>query len=365
MAKDILLVTRHDYRTGWRANFHFLADAYRDIGASVRFVSTGFSALSLLAPDHRRSLFRNANRWEEINGINCYLWRSPVHPFGRGLGAMKSLTNKLFRWWVTSRCDALDQAASAADIIIVESGISAALIGRLRRSAPQAKIIYLVSDLLETVGAHPFIEEQLFQDRAAISHIVVVARAMAAHFAPFERPVHFIPHGISKSDFDDIGPNPYVADTNIVTVGSMLFDPGFFQIAARQFPHTQFHLIGTPVLEERPANVTEYGRLPFSETLPYLKYADAGVAPYHDQDHAEYLSDSSMKLMQYDYLALPAICPDFAAGDHANRHGYRPDNSISIRSAIETALRATGTGTAPDVLDWKDVASQLADLDDG
>lgn len=362
MPKEILLVSRHDYRTGWRANLHFLADAYQDLGCAVRFISTGFSPLSLLSSDHRKGLFRAGNSWQTVNGIDCYLWRSLIHPFGRGLGNLKALTNGLFRWWINSPCAALDDAARGSDLIIVESGISAALIGRIRRSAPQAKIIYLVSDLLETVGAHPFIEEQLFHDRDAISQIVVVARSMAAHFEHYHRPVHFIPHGLSKSDFENIGPSPYSAPKNLVTVGSMLFDPVVFQVGAKHFPDVHFHLIGTPPLEGKPENITEYGRMPFEKTLPFLKHADAGIAPYHDQDHAEYLSDSSMKLMQYDYLELPAICPDFAVGDNVNRHGYRPGNEQSVRGAIENALQTPFKANTSQVLDWKEVATRFMEL---
>lgn len=362
MPNSILLVSRHDYRTGWRANLHFLADAYVALGDRVSFVSAGFSPLSLLASDHRKHLFRAANRWEEHAGVACFLWRSALHPFGKGLGALRPLTNSLFRWWITSPCAELDTAAAEADLILVESGLTAALIGRLRKAAPKAKIIYLVSDLLETVGAHPFIAGQLFRDRKAIDAIVVCARAMAPHFDNFGRPVHFIPHGIAKSDFSEIGPTPYRADTNIVTVGSMLFDAGFFQTAAAAFPKVQFHLIGTPALERVPANVTEYGRMPFKDTLPFLKYADAGAAPYHDQNHAEYLSDSSMKLMQYGYLNLPAICPDFAAGDKANRHGYRPGDRASIEAAVQKALETPFAAPGDEVLDWTDVAARCKAL---
>ncbi|MEP4769364.1 MAG: hypothetical protein ABJY83_15765 [Roseibium sp.] len=362
MPKKILLVSRHDYRTGWRANLHFLADAYRDNGCSVQFISVGFSPLSLLASDHRKHLFKTANHWETIDGIDCFLWRSPIHPFGKGLGNLQSLTNQLFKWWIQSSCPALDKAASQADLIIVESGIGAALLGRLRRAAPNATLVYLVSDLLETVGAHPYIESQLFRDRASISDIVVVARTMAEHFNTFGRPVHFIQHGISKADFKSIGVTPYSAPQNIVTVGSMLFDAEFFRTASTSFPHVQFHLIGTPELEFKSDNITEYGRMPFKETLPYLKHANAGVAPYHDQDHADYLADSSMKLMQYEYLNLPAICPDFAAGDKRNRYGYRPGNTASITNAIEQALATPFTAEVTEILDWKDVANQLMSL---
>lgn len=361
--RKILLISRHDYRTGWRAGRHFLADAFRDLDASVQFFSVGFSALSMLSDDHRKSLFARANEWQEVDGINCYLWRSPLHPFGRGLGKFENLTNALFRWWIRSGSSALDEAARGADLIIVESGISAALIGRVRKSAPDAKIIYFVADLLDTIGAHAFIADQLYKDRDAIDRIVVVARAMAPHFRDFGCPVHFIPHGVAKRDFDGIGASPYETPRNIATVGSMLFDASFVTIAASAFPDVQFHLIGTPGIEGNPDNVIEYGRMPFRETLPYLKHADAGIAPYRFRSDAAYLADSSLKLMQYEYLRLPAICPDFAVGDKINRHGYEPGEPDSIARAIQAALGSTFSDEASEVLDWKDVANRLLALD--
>lgn len=362
--RKILLISRHDYRTGWRAGRHFLADAFRDLGATVQFFSVGFSALSMLSDDHRKSLFATANAWQQVDGINCYLWRSPVHPFGKGLGKFENLTNSLFRWWIQSGNKALDEAAGNADLIIVESGISAALIGRVRKSAPDAKIIYFVADLLDTIGAHAFIAEQLYKDRHAIDRIVVVARAMAPHFADFGCPVHFVPHGVSKSDFDGIGASPYTTSRNIATVGSMLFDATFFSIAARALPDVHFHLIGTPGIEDVLENVTEYGRMPFRDTLPFLKHAAAGVAPYRARSDAAYLADSSLKLMQYEYLRLPAICPEFTVGDKVNRHGYEPGNPDSIVTSVNAALSSTFRDEASNVLDWKDVADRLLGLDD-
>lgn len=318
----------------------------------------------MLSDDHRKSLFGKSNTWQTVNGVHCYLWRSPVHPFGKGLGNYESLTNTLFRWWITSRCEALDEAAREAELIIVESGISAVLIGRIRKSAPNATIIYFVADLLETIGAHAFISKQLYSDRQAIDRIVVVARAMAPHYKDFGCPVHFVPHGVSKSDFDGIGASPYETSKNVATVGSMLFDASFFTTAAEAFPDTHFHLIGTPGIDGDFDNITEYGRMPFKDTLPYLKHANAGVAPYQSRTGSAYLADSSLKLLQYEYLRLPAICPDFAAGDKINRHGYEPGDPASIIDALTAALTSTFKEEASDVLDWKDVAQRLLALDE-
>nr|WP_139315141.1 glycosyltransferase family 4 protein [Mongoliimonas terrestris] len=340
---------------------HFIADAFRDAGWTSRFVSVGFSNLSLMVGDRRADLNDRANRWETVDGIETYLWKTTVHPFGRGLGPVEGIMNRMFDAWVNWPCKALDDAANAADVIIVESGLSAAFVGRVRRVAPKAAIVYLASDLHETVKAHPHIDRMLFRDRAGIDAIVVVARAMAAHFAGFGRPIYFIPHGVDMTAFAAEAPNPYKPGQNVVTVGSMLFDRQVFTTAAEAFPDVRFHLIGTPPLGATYPNLREIGRLPFNETVPYLKHASVGVAPYRRDHESGYLSDSSMKLMQYGHLGLPAVCPDFAAGGHRGRFGYEPGNPASIVAAFRAALDPAAAFEPVRPLTWPDVIQRLID----
>ncbi|WP_181705724.1 glycosyltransferase [Chthonobacter rhizosphaerae] len=361
MARTVLILTRHDYRTGWRANMHFIADSFRDAGWTTRFLSVGFSALSLIVGDRRADLNGRSNRWEAVNGIDTYLWKTAVHPFGRGLGPLEPVMNRMFDAWVNWPSKTVDEAAAQSDVIVVESGLSAAFVGRMRRAAPNARIVYLASDLNETVNAHPHIDRMLFRDRAAIDAVVVVARAMADHFRGFGRPVHFVPHGVDVAAFATEAPSPYARGRNVVTVGSMLFDPLVFTTAARAFPDVDFHLIGTPPLGETAPNVREHGRMPFEDTIPYLKHADVGVAPYRKDHESGYLSDSSMKLMQYGYLGLPAVCPDFAVGDYRGRFGYGPGDPASIIDAFRRALAPDAAFEPVIPLTWPDVVARLVD----
>ncbi|MTI05560.1 polysaccharide biosynthesis protein GumK [Roseibium denhamense] len=362
MTLNIVFISRHDYRTGWKAGIHFIADAVRNLGHKVRFVSVGFSPLSMIAEDHRKPLYGKANRWETVDNIDCYLWQSPIHPFGKGLGRYKRLTNFLFRWWIRSPCKALDQACREADLIVVQSGVSATLAGRARRHAPKATIVYLASDLLETIDAHPYIARQLFKDRKKLDTVAVISRPMAPHLEYLERPIVYLPQGILKSRFKHTTPSPFTAERNIVTVGSMLFDEAFFKAAAPAFPDIVFHHIGTPEFETDHKNIVFYGRLPFEETLPYLKHANAGIAPYLDSDNTEYLADSSLKLAQYEFLKLPAVCPHFAVGGRPSRHGYTPGDAPSIVGALQNALSTPFEDGESDVLDWCDVGARVIEM---
>jgi len=361
--RRVLLVSRHDYRSSWRANFHPIADAFAALGDQVSFVSVGYSPMSRWSQDRRRQLEAEPNRWEQVGGIDCFLWKTPFHPIGLGRPALDRLATPLYRLFARLPGRALDEAAAAADLIIVESGLSPVLIPRLRRHARRASLVYLASDLFATIGAPAIMDDLLAEARDAISTVVVVARAMAPHLQHLGRPVRYVPHGIDPAAWQSDAPSPYPATPgrNVVTVGSMLFDPEVFTVAAAAFPDVQFHLIGTPPGHAYPRNVHQHATMPFAATVPWLRNADVGVAPYRPGAAAEYLSDSSMKLMQYGYIGLPALCPDFAVGSHSLRFGYRPSDPASIVAALRAALDPAVERRPTPALTWTDVAHRLAD----
>lgn len=358
--RHVLLVSRHDYRSGWRANFHFLAEAFLALGARVSFISTGFSFLSVLRGDRRCAISAHANRWQNVNGVDCLLWKTVFHPVRADNRWLGMVMTSLFRWWPRLPSGILDRAAAAADIILVESDLSAVLLRRLRRKAPNATILYIASDLLATIGAAPQIERALYDGRAAIDHVVAVARPMIPALEALGRPVHYIPHGIQPEDFVEDGPSPYVAPRNAVTVGSMLFDAGAIEAAATAMSDMTFHLIGTPPCRLPLPNVVEHGPMPFRETIPWLRHADVGIAPYRRDAAAGYLADSSFKLMQYGYLGLPAVCPDFAVGDHPLRFGYVPGDPDSVVAAFAAALSPEVRRDQASAPTWNDIAKRMA-----
>jgi 2-beta-glucuronyltransferase len=61
-------------------------------------------------------------------------------------------------------------------------------------------------------------------------------------------------------------------------------------------------LIGTGREFPAPSNVRFYKEMPFKATLPYIKHADFGIAAYRPSANSGYLAQSSLKLMQYEYL---------------------------------------------------------------
>ena len=350
----VLIISRHDYRTARRASVHFIARQMAQQGHDVGFLSIGYSWISRLRGDSRANLFHRANIWEEVDGLHAYLWRGTWHPVN--LPVLNGVESWLYSLWANTPCPALDDAAREAEIIIVESGIGPALINRIRAAAPSAKLIYRATDLLSTAGVPDCIEDMLWQSEAHIDLIVVVARSMLPHFEEFGCPKIFIPHGVDTALLRRTTENPYATTRNAVTVGSMLFDPTAIRALAKARPDFTFHTIGSPK-SNLPANVVQHDEMPFAQTLPYLQHADVGIAAYQPAAASAYLADSSLKLLQYQAIGLPSICPDFAVGDHSLRFGYHPGDAADIIRAFDQAL-AANRWPMP-AKDWSDVAEEL------
>jgi 2-beta-glucuronyltransferase len=223
------------------------------------------------------------------------------------------------------------------------------------------KIAYLASDELATVGVHPCVQAELTKASRAINFACVPSRRMAPGFEWAGDRLYFVPHGLHGPDFEAPGATPYAAERNAVSVGSMLFDPGFFVAAAERFPEIQFHVIGSGRTFSAPSNVIQHAEMNFRATLPYIRHATFGIAPYRAARHCEYISDTSMKLMQYEHCGIPAVCPDFAVGDNPNRFGYAAGDASSIAAAIEAALAHRHDVQPRRFPSWEDVARRLLD----
>jgi 2-beta-glucuronyltransferase len=361
MERVVIITGFHDYRTGRRGSIQHIADAFVRLGYDTTFISTRFSTLSLMTRDSRNFLWNRANKPESINGVQCYLWRTLVHPFHSRFGFLNALTAKAFPLYAHLPNRFVDDAIRRASYVVIESGLSVIFLRRARALNPSAKIIYRASDKLDTVGAHPALQVELERCKDIIDHICLLAAKMAPYFT-FARDRIFAVHlGVHPLDFANIGPNPYSPGLNAVAVGSGLFDPEFFLLAAARFPEVQFHVIGCGTQFDAPKNVHIYDEMSFKETLPFIKHAAFGIAPFRKSANAEYLSQSSLKLMQYEFLGIPAVCPDFAVGDNHNRFGFRPGDQRTIENAVKRAIDRIGRVERQAILTWDDVARRILD----
>ncbi len=353
--KFVFVSGYHDFRSRRRANLHFIADELKKQGP-VLFLSVRFSQLNKLQNDPRADLRPVANRFEERNGVACYLWETLLHPI-----SLPAFLAPLERWTYRTYASRLPKhvkdAVSKAEIVFVESGIGLLLLPVIREVNSSARIIYMASDSLATVNQSRTIRKAL----ETHSNLLDGARLPSPYLLP-EMPdglkSYYIPHGIEKEVFGAIGTSPYEDGTrNAVSVGSMLFDRTFFEIAAARFPDVTFHVIGGGLDVPARPNIVAHGEMPFAETLPYIRHATFAIAPYQ-ADVPSYLTHTSMKLMQYGFLGVPTVCPVRVVGQGLGRFGYEPGSESSIVSAIEDAL-AAGRVPVQAALDWREVTTRL------
>ena len=358
MTDRILIITGHDYRSPRRTTIHFVAQELAKT-ASVRFLSVGFSYLSLLKGDPRSELAAQANTVSYVNGVECFLWKTLVHPFNTKVRALRWLEHAYFKYYRLLLPKLTARWMAEAQTIIVETGLGIIFIEMIRNMNPDATIIYFASDDLAVIGCSPYIGSELNRVAKCVNWSRVASPALAGRCVP-DVPVYYIPHGVDHRITGQDEASPYSAGTHAVSVGSMLFDESFFVLAADQFPEVQFHVIGSGKTSNallRP-NIHVYGEMKFAETVKYIKHAKFCIAPYRRNSAAAYLADTSAKLLQYEFLGLPAVCPSFAAGGRPHRFGYEPGDGDSIAQAIRAAMRQEKHKPGH-YLSWADVANRV------
>lgn len=352
----VILSGYHDYRSKRKADLHFIADELKTRG-DVAFISLRYSALTRYREDPRHDLWDRANRLEDCNGVACYLWRTLVHPF-RMPARLALMEKAAFAYYASRVPTEMASLIEKATVVLVESGVAITFIPLVKRLNPKVRIVYMASDALDAVGQASAIKQAFKAVARAIDGARVPSPYLAADIPP-EIPCYYIPHGIAKDEFAAIGPSPFPPGSiNAVSVGSMLFDASFFEIAGRSFPDIAFHVIGSGHSGPAPSNVRYYPEMPFTRTLPYLKHSTIAIAPYR-RGVERYLTHTSMKLMQYNYLGIPAVCPETVAGEGLGRFGYRIGDESSIRLAIEGALRRPTAVASANHLTWGEITERL------
>lgn len=353
-----LVLSAHDYRTPRRANIHFIGDELAKRG-HTRFFSLRYSALSRWKNDIRLPLDETANRVEEHNGVECFLWKTALHPFNTRRHWLRPLENMMFRWYARHPPPVLVAWLREAEVVVFESGTAVVFAELARKLNPSARLIYRASDSLGAIDSAHYVERAFARVAADLDAIALVSPAMAAEIASRDN-VYHIGHGIDPEIEQLADPSPYAVGLHAVAVGSMLFDPAAIATASQAFPQVTFHVIGSGRgrMPDYGENVVVYGEMPHAQTLRYIKHATFGIAPYASSHLPAYLADSSLKLLQYDFFALPAICPHAIVGRYASRFGYTPGDAESIVAAIDGALQAPRVRTR-ECLGWPETVDRL------
>lgn len=355
--RRFLIISGHDYRSKRKASIHFITSSLRRYG-KVNFYSIGFSLLSYLKKDHRSDLWFHCNRVSEFEDVSCYLERNLIHPFNTNREWLKLPEDLLFEGYKVRPRRQLHDWAQSADTIIFESGIPVLLARQIARANPNATKIYVASDDLRTIGCSNYLIQALRNSGESISYASLPSRLLARAM-PQDMQLFMVPHGFDQAIFAADQPSPYLPGTNAVSVGSMLFDANFFEIACRSFPEVTFFIIGggRASLQVTADNAVVLPEMAFPETVRYIKHASIGIAPYAAENVPYYLSDTSMKLIQFQAAGINAVCPHFAVGNKPGRIGYEPRRVESIVRAIREALTTPRIGPIP-FLNWDEIADR-------
>jgi 2-beta-glucuronyltransferase len=349
-----LLLSAHDYRSPRKAGMHFIAAELAQMGCT-RFFSLRYSFLSRYKQDPRLSLDDQANKIVFYEGVECYLWKTPIHPI-----RIRPFESLLYHFYSYGFNTVLRDWIQDSDVIILESGVAPIFFPLIKRLNPTAKIIYRASDALETIDVAAYVSKTFNRIAKKIDTIVLPSKALADTI-PSTHNLVFAPQGIDHSVAEKANPSPYPEGLHAVSVGSMLFDPEFFVAASKRFPEIHFHIIGSchPRHPDYGDNVSVYSEMPFEKTLPYIKHATLGIAPYASVNLPAYLRDTSLKLTQYAFFGLPAICPHYIAADYTNRFGYGIGDEESIVAAIKRALASKNAVAQQTVLNWRQVTERM------
>lgn len=355
---NYLVISAHDYRTPRRTSLHFITDELVNRG-HVRFFSLRYSSLSWLRGDSRIVVDDRANRIEEYKGVECFLWKTPIHPFNTRRAALRPLESVLFWLYQHAPSKVLVNWIKESSVIIFESGLSPIYFHLAHKLNPSAKKIYRASDDLRTINVAEYVHRNFSRVAKQMDAICMLSPRLADNI-PSEGNLYYVPNGVN-CDMEAMGePSPYGSGQNAVAIGSMLFDPTFFEMASKAFSDITFHIIGSghPRSAGYGNNVVVHGDMAYQETLPYIKHAAFGIAPYVSEDVPVYLADSSMKLLQYDYFGIPSVCPRSVVGQYRSRFGYQPGHADSIKAAIRAAIVAPHERTRQ-CLNWSEVADRL------
>jgi 2-beta-glucuronyltransferase len=362
-SRVLILTGQHFINAPRKVDLHFIADALRAKGVAVDFVSWRLSAISRFLKDGRWSFARahRLNQWEEVEpGLEQFIWYTPIHPLNLKKSWLNALTSPLFRCFGRFLPSAILGRLPLYSHILVESGPSPLLIPVIRKAAPRAQIIYHAADRLETINVHPVVISVLNETFGLYDSIHLMAEGLRGDFPQAAR-VFYLPHGISKEVFDAATVNPFNGPRNAVSVGDMLFDAHAIDVLADAYPEWTFHLFGKKAAprHEKP-NIIVHGEVAFAAIAAFIKFADIGLAPYSAGDNADYLSQSSLKMIQYTYCRLPILAPAFAAAGRPHVCAYDPADAPSICAAFAQAIAYDRAMVdASPVRDWGETVDLL------
>lgn len=337
-----VLITSHFWNSKRRAGFHNIADSLLKKGYEVLFLTGNASFIHHLKSDYRASLINKAklNKFiNEQNGMNQFIRFTTLHP----VNYRSKIINKMLLQSVKKYSDALKGIVEVNDFIkdselfIFESFPGLLWFDHFKNLNNSAKYVYRVSDDLRHLRKHPYIIEHEEKISSKFDLISVPSEYI---YNLFKGRGHVVMqhHGVRKDLFDKDFETPFGNKDSFkfVFTGNAYLDKNFLRIASELFPKDEFHVLGPFQKRGLSENVKFYGEINFDETIPFVKFADAGLHTLKYTKGSESFSDS-LKIMQYTYCRLPILAPEIIKSERNNFIFYIPDNKNSIKKAVSAA----------------------------
>jgi 2-beta-glucuronyltransferase len=364
--KSAVIFSYHTVGFGARkASVVFLAEALAGLGWQTNVVTTQLSRLSVLAgvprlknvPEDRRNI------WIDLSDrLSAFVWVPLFHPATTGVSLLNRMATPFFALYPHLLPESIRSRVRSSQLIVIESCTAVLLLPLLRKLAPTARFVYRACDPLNTVGMHPMLQTVL--DRTAAQYDLFTSPSRGA-LAGYNSDVKtcYLPQGIDKSLLDASVPSPLEeVGPHAILAGDMMFDYVSVEMMMRNFPNITFHLFGRMNVERFSSfpNLAFHGEVPFEALRNFMVHADIGIAPYLDHPACHYLSESSLKLVQYTYARLPILAPHFCKGGRDHLKGYTPGDEDSIVRATEDVLRVNRQAIdRSGIFDWNEIAEMM------
>jgi 2-beta-glucuronyltransferase len=356
-----VLVSYHYLASKRKAGFHFLAQAYQELGWEVVFVTAPISWLSYLRHDPRLEypVRQEAGRLLEHGpGLRSYVLFTTYHPANLRLGVLNRLAAPLYARWPNVRLGRLADVVRAADLVVFESTPALLLFERFRLLNGRARYVYRVSDDLRLLEPHPLVLRRELDFAPRFDLVSASSQAIHRRFAHLAN-ARVDAHAIDKQLFATRSPSPYSAPVNALFLGFWPIDEHFLATVSAQFPDVEFHVVGSRPTTQAP-NVVAHGELPFADTVPFVQHASIGLHTVARRPGAESLTDT-LKVVQFSYCGLPIVAPSFIESDRPNFVSYDPGDTASVGAAVARALALGRVAEAAgDVRSWQELAAALA-----
>lgn len=352
----ILYLTAQSFHPQARkASTHFLALGLRQLGHEVYVLTVGTSLLRLaMAPHRHKGVWAYRNWRQDADGLWKRVLMDAVHRPARDTG----FVSRLF-WRSGKLGKSVLRPIGPIDAVVIASGLAVSYYDFVRRTYPEARVLYNAADSLSGVGySGPLLEAE--RKVLATADAVRTPSALLARQFPAGTSWFLIPHGVDKTVLLKDTPSPYPPGSiNAVLAGSTLLDWNALLAIARAVPEATVHVFGVGDRPGGAANLAMHGEVGFDQLAPYIQHASCALAPYQLTAKNAYIAESSLKIRQYRVCGLPIVCPNTLEIEGDDVFQYDPANLSSVSRSIRAALRRGKRPFSKHLPTWNEVAIEM------